>query len=263
MRRNFLILTFVLLLTTICFGFQTNFTAEKFPLNSGKAKKSSVETKPAVLVELFTSEGCPTCPPADLLLEMLGKEQPNENAEIITLALHVDYWDRADWKDKYSSPIFSRRQDIYSQVFRTGEVYTPQMVVDGQTYFGGSNAEKAHKAINKNAKNEKANIEISFEKDKFNVEISKIPAHERSTVYLAIAEDELEASGMRGKNAKHYSVVRELKSLGMLMPDQNTFKAIKFIQFQSDWKKENLKFVVFVQENGSRKVIGVNKFEFE
>lgn len=263
MKQIFLILLINLFLSITAFGFQMNSTDVLKSVKLSDSTSSAVKTKPSVLIELFTSEGCPTCPPADLLLELLGTEQPNENAEIITLALHVDYWNRADWKDKYSSPIFSRRQDIYSQVFRTGEVYTPQMIVDGQSYFSGSNAEKAHKAINKNAKNEKANIEISFEKDKFNVEISKIPAHERSTVYLAIAEDELEASGIRGKNAKHYSVVRELTSLGMLMPDQNTFKAIKFIQFQPDWKKENIKFVVFVQENGSRKVIGVNKFEFE
>jgi hypothetical protein len=219
------------------------------------------KTKPAVLVELFTSEGCPTCPPADRLLAKLEKEQLYANAEVITLALHVDYWNRDDWKDEYSSAIFSRRQDIYAQAFRTGQVFTPQMVIDGRSNFIGSNAAEATKAIVANSKNEKANVELSFENEKLKIEISKIPKHERSNVFLAIVEGDLKANKNRGEDYKHASIVRELKSLGMLGAEQNEFSAEHFVQINKDWKKENLKFVVFIQENQSRKVLGVNRIE--
>ncbi len=212
-----------------------------------------------VLVELFTSEGCPTCPPADRLLAKLEKEQMYEKAEVITLALHVDYWNREDWKDEYSSAIFSRRQDIYAQAFRSGQVFTPQMIVDGRTHFIGSNAASATKAIVENVKNEKADVKLSLENDKLKVQISKIPKHEISNVFLAIVEGDLKANKNRGKDYRHTSIVRELKSLGMLTSDKNEFSVENLIQFNKDWKKENLKFVVFIQENQSRKVLGVNR----
>ena len=257
--KNFFISAFLLLIFSLTtFSFQYN---SALPIEAKENVNVVAENKPAVLLELFTSEGCPTCPPADMLLDLLDKEQPNENAEIITLALHVDYWDREDWRDKYSSAVFSRRQDIYSQAFKIGEVYTPMMIVDGKDFFGGAKADKVHKAINKSAREKKAEIEFSVEKDKVKVEIAKIPEHTRSTVYLAIAEDNLEAGVRRSKDFKHNSVVRKLRSLGMLLPEKNSFIAETFIQFEEDWKKDNLKFVVFIQENRSRKGLGVKQIK--
>ncbi len=108
--------------------------------------------KSPVLVELFTSEGCSSCPPADRVLAQLETEQPNKNAEIITLALHVDYWDNLGWKDKFSSALYSQRQSVYGQALKLNQVYTPQMVVDGQKQFVGSNLSEANKAITESAK---------------------------------------------------------------------------------------------------------------
>lgn len=229
-------------------------------------EKNAAKEKTPVLIELFTAEACPMCPPADKNLVRLEKEQPFPEVEIITLSLHVDYWNGRGATDEFASPMFTRRQDIYGRIFRVNQIFTPQMIVDGRTQFAGADLAKAQKAVIENAKNTKGKIEISTAKDagsdiKIQVKISDLPAHENSTVFLAIAEDNL--ASKRGRSAttkrEYVSVVRELKSLGFLTAAQESLETEIVLQFQPAWKKENLKFVVFVQENANRRILGVNK----
>ena len=229
---------------------------------SGETKNpADSKRKAIILLELYTSEGCPTCPPADANLAFLEREQPFADAEIVTLALHVDYWNSLKWKDEYSSPIFSRRQQLYSQALKTGVNYTPQMIVDGRTELVGSNMAKAQKAILEAAKTPKAAIEITQSADNYKVNISNVPAHENATVFLAITENDLPSNRKYGvaaeRKAAHQSVVRELKSIGMLPAGQLNLEIETVLQIQPAWKRENLKLIVFVQENASRKILGV------
>ncbi len=235
----------------------------QFAEASANFLKNEKDAKSTVLVELFTSEYCPTCPPAEALLKQLEEEQPNENAEIITLALHVDSWDAPGYKDAFASPVFTRRQEIYSQKFKINEIYTPQMIVDGEKYFVGSNLQKASKAIKDSLESEKADVEISvgwsekYKQEKLSTRITNLPKHENSTVFLAFAEDKpKDAASKSVRNISRVSIVRNLQGLGMLTADQQEFQAETFLQFQPTWKKENLKLIVFVQENRSRKIIG-------
>ncbi len=227
----------------------------------------NTKNKQPVLVELFTSEGCSSCPPADRVLTQLEKEQSNPNAEIITLSLHVDYWDNIGWKDEFSSALYSQRQAVYGQAFKLGSNYTPQMVVDGQTEFVGSNMSNANKAITESAKNEKANVELSKAENNLKIKISDIPKHENATIFLAIAEDNLTTNVRGGENLgrklEHTSVARELKSIGVVTAQQNNFTTETAVQIQPNWKKENLKLVIFVQDNASRKILGVNRIALE
>ncbi|HQU84426.1 MAG TPA: DUF1223 domain-containing protein [Pyrinomonadaceae bacterium] len=225
--------------------------------------KVSDQPKQFVLLELFTSEGCSSCPPADKNLAFIEKEQPYMQAEVVTLAFHVDYWDYIGWKDVFSSPLYTKRQEIYSQIAKLESTYTPQMIVDGKAQFVGSDAGRAANEIILAAKEKKANVEILSENDKLKIKISDAPKHENSTVYLAISENNLASNVKRGENSgrklEHSSVVRELKALGSFSPEQNSFEIETNVNLQKDWKKEDVKYVIFVQENESRKIIGVGR----
>lgn len=241
---------------------------ESQKLNENQRQKNEDQTtKQPVLVELFTSEGCSSCPSADRALAFLEKEQPYPQAEIITLALHVDYWNYLGWKDEFSTPLFTQRQEFYAQKFKLDSIYTPQMVVDGNQEFVGSSSSKAANAITEAAKIQKGKIEIIKNEDKLTVKISDLPEHQNSNIYLAIAEDNLTSKVVRGENSgktlEHQSVVRELKSIGNLNPQQKSAEIETILQFNSDWKRENLKIVVFAQENGSRKILGIGRIHLQ
>jgi hypothetical protein len=101
-----------------------------------------------VVAELFTSEGCSSCPPADQLLASLASAQPIEGVDVLALGEHVDYWDRLGWRDPFSSALFSQRQNQYDEaVFRTNQVYTPQLVADGQFQCVGSDRAAVERAL--------------------------------------------------------------------------------------------------------------------
>jgi hypothetical protein len=101
----------------------------------------------AVLVELFTSEGCSSCPPADTLLQRFVDASPVAGAHIIALGEHVDYWDQQGWTDRFSSAALTNRQRIYSQALNLDSIYTPQLVVDGWAQCVGSDAAAARRAV--------------------------------------------------------------------------------------------------------------------
>jgi hypothetical protein len=257
---------FFLVLMISIFSACSMQKVESQKISEDKSASGERQTRQPVLVELFTSEGCSSCPPADKNLSFLEKEQPASDAEIITLALHVDYWNYLGWKDEFSSALFSQRQELYGQKFKLDSIYTPQMVVDGETEFGGSNAGNAVSAVVKAAKNQKANVEISNSNDKLKIKIEGLSEHDDSTVYLAIAEDNLSTHVKRGENSgrklEHVSVARELKSLGMIDAKTNSFEIESNLSIQSNWEAKNLKLIVFVQDNTSRKILGVNRIKY-
>lgn len=226
-----------------------------------------------VLVELFTSEGCSSCPPADDLLIQLEKTQPVSGAEIIVLSQHVDYWNRLGWADPYSSAEFSTRQSDYATAFNQDGVYTPQMVVDGRTEFVGSNSGRAREAITRAASAPKAAITLSRNDSPENAHagaitlqarvdnLPAVSAGDTAEVLLAVTESNLRSSVSRGENSgrrlTHTAVVRQLGVIGTAMSGKGeAFTASPVVTLSPNWKRENLRAVVFVQERNSRKVLG-------
>src|SRR5262249_46590197 len=147
------------------------------------------QTRRPVLVELFTSEGCSSCPPADRALKFLAEQQPVNNAQIIPLAFHVDYWDHLGWKDRFSSHEYTRRQESYVERFGLDSSYTPEMVVDGQAEFVGSDTGRATKVITDAASKQKGSVSAELKGDIIDVSISDLPDHHPATVFLAVTED--------------------------------------------------------------------------
>lgn len=241
-------------------------TVESQKVSENQKPKTEDQPKQPVLIELFTSEGCATCPPADKILAYLEKEQPATQADIITLALHVDYWDYIGWKDEFASPLFSQRQEVYGQKFKLESIYTPQMIIDGETEFVGNEPGKAVSTVIKAAQNQKAIVEIARANEKLKINITDFPAHEESTVYVVFAEDNLSNKVKRGENAgqklEHVSVAREMKSIGLIDAKTNDFAFETNLALQPKWETKNLKIIVFAQENASRKIWAVNRIKY-
>jgi hypothetical protein len=225
-----------------------------------------------VLIELFTSEGCSSCPPADVLLAQLDRFQPVPNADLIVLSEHVDYWDDIGWKDPYSSRQFSLRQADYARRFRLGEPYTPQMVVDGNSQLVGSDERQAVQAIQNAAKVDKFRISLSAPRLDGNsltvhVEVGATPAEAKHTsrqVWIALADDMDQSNVKRGENAgrtlKHVAVVRTLGQVGTVEGNSTFSKDLTVSTGNANL--QNLRVVAILQESGTGKVLGLGSTRF-
>ena len=225
---------------------------------------TSTDREVPVLVELFTSEGCSSCPPADALLAELAKSQPVEGALVIPLSEHVDYWNHLGWADPYSSKLFSERQSAYAATFHDSGIYTPQAVVDGGAELVGSDRRGLERAIASASREPKVDVVVarvgSGSSLRVRVEPSKsAPKGRGAQILLAIVENDLQSSVSRGENSgkrlSHTAVVRRLDVIG-LVPDGGTFEKEIPVVLDPSWKRENLSAVAFVQERPSGKVLG-------
>src|SRR6266545_6788966 len=233
--------------------------------SSAQSDARPADKRTPVIVELFTSEGCSSCPPADEVLARLERAQPVAGAEIIALGEHVDYWNYIGWADPYSSPAFSERQGAYAEAFGRDGNYTPQMVVDGRAEFVGSNWNKAVAAIADAARAPKADVRISPARKasgaiSLRVSASNLPAvtaGDTVDLLLAITESDLSSNVTRGENAvrrlNHRTVVRHLSLLSSAEAKQDaSFSSETSVTLAKGWKPENLHAVTFLQERKSR-----------
>jgi hypothetical protein len=229
---------------------------------------SNGTTRTPVLVELFTSEGCSDCPPADALLERLDRSQPVSSADLIVLSEHVDYWDDIGWRDPYSSHEFSNRQGEYARRFRLAGPYTPQMVVDGDIELVGSDERRAIQAIENSIKTEKLPVVLSsiyresHTQLAVHVEVGPSPSSgRRSTaqVLIALADNSDQSSVRGGENSgrilKHVAVVRNLTSVGSLNIGETFSKDVTVSTGNAG--QGNLRIIAIVQESNLGKVLGV------
>jgi hypothetical protein len=231
-------------------------------LTTASTQLSGVNSTP-VLVELFTSEGCSSCPPADALLMRLGRTQPVREASVIVLEEHVDYWDRLGWKDPFSSEAATARQEEYGEAFGGQQVYTPQMVVDGHAEFVGNSEGEALRAVRAAGSAPKPAVHLSWADGgmlAIHVEpLTNAMRGDTAQVVLAVAENMLHSDVKRGENAgralEHDGVVRQLITVGKADAGSTGFSSTIALRAAHEWNRANLRAIVFVQERHSHRVL--------
>jgi len=166
------------------------------------------------LVELYTSEGCSSCPPADELVGKLSGIKDN----VIVLSYHVDYWDYLGWKDSYSNPLYSRRQQEYGNYFHLSSIYTPQIVVNGGTEFVGSNEAQLDQAIHKALQEiPVTEIGLAIERESNQISVTcKTEGDGDDQLNMVLvqknASDFVQRGENHGKKLNHYFIVRDFQS---------------------------------------------------
>lgn len=240
-------------------------------------RKPSTESRRAVVLELFTSEGCSSCPPADALLARFEEQQPVAGVEIIALEEHVDYWDHQGWVDPFSSEQWTLRQQTYAAALGDHGVYTPELVVDGRVGFVGSHEGDARRAIAAAQSQAIANVQLEIAKsDKrdhssFKVTVTalqNLQPEATPEVWLAITERGLHSAVTRGENAgedlHHASVVRWLHKVGTADRSATpAFSSHVDAKLDSSWNRGNLRAVAFLQEKRTRHILGATTIRIE
>jgi hypothetical protein len=232
---------------------------------TGAPRSSDVRTP--VLVELFTSEGCSSCPPADALLSKLDR-QPEAGAELVVLSEHVDYWNDLGWKDPYSSHFYSERQSAYADRLGLSSIYTPQMVVDGSIEFVGSSARSADKAFVQALNAPKIPVRLSaITLEPANIlrvhieteALTDAFGSQEAEVYVAVALNHAESQVSRGENdgqrLAHTAVVRTLFKVGTVQPGQNFAQDVT-LNLEPGTDTHNLRLIAFLQQPDQGRVMG-------
>ena len=232
-----------------------------------KTRADDDASRTPVLIELFTSEGCSDCPPADALLQKMDRAQPISGTELVVLSEHVDYWDDIGWKDPYSSREYSERQNAYAEHFGLDNIYTPQMVVDGRFEFVGSDERRAIQAIQTARQGEKSRVFLSSirladnDTIALHVKVDALPssAADSADILIATADDSDESNVSRGENAgrtlKHVAVLRTLTRVGA-MDQSNGFSGDVTVKIHRA-NSQYLRIVAIIQEARAGRVWGV------
>ncbi|MEK7793798.1 MAG: DUF1223 domain-containing protein [Candidatus Hydrogenedentota bacterium] len=227
-----------------------------------KADGQPLDAKAApVVIELFTSEGCSSCPPADTYLAELARD-----SSLVVLAWHVDYWDGLGWRDPFSTKEATERQRCYARALESDQVYTPQLVIDGHDECVGSDREQSSAAITAARKAQKApvtiqTVEIKDGKVRASIDIDGLHTPVDGDYFqtvVALTEDGLSNKVTRGENSgrrlEHVAVVRAFKQR-QVQTDTGYSGAFEF-ELDAGWNRSKLKIVAFVQKSRGMEIVG-------
>jgi hypothetical protein len=235
---------------------------------TGRAQESAPLQTPMVIVELFTSEGCSSCPPADELIRKLSEQQLIPGVEVVALEEHVDYWNPYGWSDPFSSPEFTARQFAYSQTLPKSGVYTPQMIVDGCAEIAGSRIQQLTGAIQRARLAPKADVKLIPSGEKgagkasFAVKVDHLPDQlkgDELELWVAVTERGLQSEVKGGENSgetlRHAAIVRSLRKVGGTKTGPEYANQVT-LKLEKNWKRENLAIVAFIVDKHYHRIIG-------
>ncbi len=247
-KQSPLLLTMILLL--ILFTFSQGFREASVmgtPKNDGAG---------FAVIELFTSEGCSSCPSAD---EAVAKFLTGNREQVFVLAFHVDYWDKLGWKDVFSKPAYSVRQSKYAAVFKLESAYTPQIVVNGRHEFVGSNAAQLNRVVEKELANSVTKpIALTADGITNNHVLVNYQLNENMNgkLNIALVQSHAASDVKRGENVgrhlDHINVVRDFKTL-----DLSGVKGKTELELPAGLTKEDCKVIAYLQDPASMQISGV------
>lgn len=231
---------------------------------SGQSPPTAASTpqRVPVLVELFTSEGCSDCPPADNLLEQMDIKQPIPGAQAIVLSEHVTYWNHDGWQDPFSLDAMTERQEDYDRRFGLDSSYTPQMVVDGTTQFVGNNPQALISAVTNAARTSKQPLSIENAAWDHGSVIFSVrgDASSRAKLFAVLAANathqEVSAGENAGRTLHHVAVVRVMKELGSDSTDGRSLKLSGGDFKRKDESDGTVRLVVFLVDRKTGRVTG-------
>ncbi len=226
-------------------------------INGKLSKKVSSDNKGFAVVELFTSEGCSSCPPADELVAKIQKESWDKPVYI--LAFHVDYWNRLGWKDQFSSAEYSKRQNDYANYLHLQSVYTPQIVVNGKTEFVGSEEGTLRNAIKSSLqKTPSAQLALSvsnIDQNQASLKYSTEGTDKNTVLQVAIlqknAQTKVERGENEGRTLSHVQIVRKLQKV-ILNGNSGTVN----IALPHGFDVQNWEIIGFLQNTSTGAVTG-------
>jgi len=227
----------------------------------------AAEHPSAVLVELFTSEGCSDCPPADQLLSQVNGRRSADGQLIVGISEHVSYWNHLGWKDPFSSDLYTGRQNDYGSHFALDSVYTPQMVVNGREQFVGSNGRALEAALKTELERKQISLRIDTAEIRDNSVIftytaSGLPAKGSLQLVAVLADDIDQSSVLRGENSgrklTHVAVARTLVPLGSLREVQQRSMTLPLPPSFLSNKATGHHLVLFAQQGSAGAVAGID-----
>jgi hypothetical protein len=251
----------------LCFA-SLMFMGSSVALTGNHATATGAATP--VLVELFTSEGCSTCPPADAALERMDTLQPVPGAQLIVLSEHVDYCNHDGWTDPYSSSSITNRQNGYVRALGLKTAYTPQIFIDGTAELQLSDTTQARQTFQKAASVSKVPITITSATIEGNkpaivqgtIEAESGPEQHNADVFVAVAldhaESQVESGENRGRHLVHVAVVMEMTKVGKLEKGKNFHQDFRVKLNLPHGSSPDIRIVAFIQETGPGRVLGAS-----
>jgi hypothetical protein len=248
MKRNFFFFIFLFTVNTISIA--------------QNIKKAAA---PFAVVELFTSEGCSSCPPADKVLSEVIADARKNNKLVYAFSFHVDYWNRLGWKDPYSSFLYTSRQNNYSDVIGVREVYTPQVFVNGKTAFVGSDKKRLTTELEKELKLP-AKLSLILSKNSISTSDTLFIDYESSksdknyNISLGLVQRGIVSNVGKGENSgktlSHDNVVRVFETLPL-----NNVKGIIKIPVKKFSLNSNFSVYGYVQQKQTKEILAADGFD--
>lgn len=249
----------IVLFIAVCLSLSA-VASKKLP-GTAPAKSKMVNNKGFAVIELFTSEGCSSCPPADELIARIQKETNQQPVYI--LAFHVDYWNRLGWKDVFSSHAFSERQNQYAKWLNLQSIYTPQVVVNGKKEFVGSEDGTLHNAL-KTALQKSSVIQLNIKDLKASTNKVSLQYHidgsaAGTSLILALVQksgvSHVQSGENKGLTLAHVQIVRNISTLAIDRKNDG----VDSIVIPAGLNKQSLELIAFIQNNHTGEILAADK----